>query len=289
MKPRPTPSPGAQLRTERRTLLLREGLGPASDDWVAAEEPLQLRVDGEELAVLMRTPGHDEELGVGFLRTEGWLRNLSELATARLCEAAPSTLDIRLQPGHALPPEAWERRVFAASSCGVCGKASVAAILQRCEVFQPRPRFDPGWLLDLPETLAAAQQLFSRTGGVHAAGIVCPDGGLLCLREDVGRHNATDKAIGHCFLRGRPLCETALVLSGRVSFELVQKAAMAGIPAICAIGAPSDLAIALARDLRMLLVAFARAGRGNLYCGQAWLTGEAPPAGGESPGRPIRQ
>jgi FdhD protein len=228
-------------------------------DSVAVEEPLEIRVDGEALSVTMRTPGHDEELALGFLFGEGLIEGAravgpsGDLAANAVEVAGPLARD----PGR--------RRFYTTSSCGVCGKGALAEVAVASEPLPPGPRLARALLADLPERLS--QPAFERTGGVHATGLFDRAGALLLAREDVGRHNAMDKAIGRALLDGLvPLHEGVLCVSGRLSFELVQKAAVAGCPILVGVGAPSSLAIELAADRAMTLAGFARRGSVNLYC-----------------------
>ena len=244
-------------------------------DELAVEEPLEIRLacdqDGRRvrrgISVTMRTPGHDGELAVGFLFTEGILDAPEQVA--KVDDWGPgNVVRVELNPGVAVDLARLERHFYAASSCGVCGKASLEAVRVRPR-FAPiagRPTVAAAVIHQLPETLRAAQGAFDRTGGLHAAALFDPDGRLLDLREDVGRHNALDKLIGASFLAGRtPLHAAILLVSGRASFELVQKAAVAGIPVLAAVGAPSSLAVELAREHGMTVVGFVRPERFNIY------------------------
>jgi FdhD protein len=223
-------------------------------DTLAAEEPLELRVDGRALSVTMRTPGHDVELAHGFLLTEGVVGEVADVATARYCDSVDDTgrntynvLDVTLAPGVAPPDVGVQRNFYTTSSCGVCGKAALDAV-----------RLTTRWLpADDPVT-----------GGLHAAGLFTADGELLVAREDVGRHNAVDKALGWALLEKRvPAAGTVLMVSGRASFELVQKAAMSGVPVLAAVSAPSSLAVELAAEMGMTLVGFLRGKSMNVYTG----------------------
>jgi FdhD protein len=254
---------------------VEDGLTTCVSDAVAVEEPLEIRLafdqDGRRLrrgiSVTMRTPGHDSELAVGFLFTEGIIDAPDQVAQVQDWGRG-NVVRVDLAPGVSVDLARLERHFYAASSCGVCGKASLEAVRVRPR-FAPiagRPVVEAGVIGRLPETLRAAQVAFDRTGGLHAAALFDPDGRLLGLREDVGRHNALDKLIGAAFLAGRtPLCDGILLVSGRASFELVQKAAVAGIPMLAAVGAPSSLAIELARQHGMTLAGFVRADRFNIY------------------------
>ncbi len=252
-------------------------------DALAAEEPLELRIEGKPLAVTMRTPGHDVELAHGFLLTEGVITTADDIATARYCDSVDDTgrntynvLDLALAPGVAPPDDSVERRFYTTSSCGVCGKASLDAVRTRT-AFSPAadPVTIPAEVLfGLPDALRAAQKVFDSTGGLHGAGLFRADGTLLAVREDVGRHNAVDKVIGHALLSGGiPAAGTVLMVSGRASFELTQKAVMAGIPALAAVSAPSSLAAEMAEDAGMTLVGFLRGRSMNIYAGASRVTG----------------
>jgi FdhD protein len=228
------------------------------EDEVAIEEPLEIRVDGEPLAVTMRTPGHDEELALGFLYTEGLIDRAH--AAGLTDDFAANTIEVagplRRDPGR--------RRFYTTSSCGVCGKGALEEVAVDSPPLPPGPTVPRAMLADLPGRLE--QPGFARTGGLHATGLFDRDGTLLSTREDVGRHNAMDKVIGRALLNGAvPLGERILCVSGRLSFELVQKAAVAGAPILVGVGAPSSLAISLADDRGMTLCGFARRGRINVY------------------------
>ncbi|WP_068272503.1 formate dehydrogenase accessory sulfurtransferase FdhD, partial [Aldersonia kunmingensis] len=227
------------------------------------------------LAVTMRTPGSDVELAQGFLLTEGIIRDRSDIAAVRYCNSAGpdgmntyNVLDVDLAPGVTLPDTGIERNFYTTSSCGVCGKASLDSIRTRT---RHSPADDPATvdtevLAGLPDTLREAQKVFATTGGLHAAGLFTPDGRVLAVREDVGRHNAVDKLIGWAAEQDRiPMAGTVLLVSGRASFELVQKAVMAGIPILAAVSAPSSLAVDLAEDAGLTLVGFLRGQSMNLY------------------------
>jgi FdhD protein len=244
-------------------------------DQLAVEEPLELRVDGRPMAVTMRTPGHDVELAHGFLLTEAVISAVPDVAVARYCGSLDAdgrntynVLDVALGPGVAPPGPSAQRNFYTTSSCGVCGKASLDAVRLRSR-FSPaddQVRLAPATLRQLPGRLRAAQQVFDRTGGLHAAGLFTGSGELLVAREDVGRHNAVDKVLGWALLNGRvPARGCVLMLSGRVSFELVQKAVMAGVPVIAAVSAPSSLAVDLAAESGLTLIAFLRGDSMNIY------------------------
>jgi FdhD protein len=250
-------------------------------DLLAVEEPLEIRLGQKPVSITMRTPGHDFELAAGFLFTEGILHDRAEIREIRWSPqpngnagANPrqlgNSVTVELNPGVELDLDRLERHFYTSSSCGVCGKASIEAIqMQGCPVL-PRnaPLVETTVIHHLPETLRREQPVFERTGGLHAAAIFWPDGKLQLLREDVGRHNAVDKLIGSEMLAGRtPLSGHLLLVSGRASFELVQKALMAGIPILAAVGAPSSLAVETAQRFHMTLLGFVRDGRFNIYSG----------------------
>jgi FdhD protein len=228
------------------------------EDEVAVEEPLEIRVDGSPLAVTMRTPGHDEELALGFLYTEGLIDGTRDAGPTE--DFAANIVEI----AGPLVRDVSGRRFYTTSSCGVCGKGALEEVAVHSAPLPAGPVLSRGLASSLPDRLE--QPGFEHTGGLHATGLFAPDGELLLVREDVGRHNAMDKVIGHELIAGRvPLGERALCVSGRLSFELVQKAAVAGSPILVGVGAPSSLAIALAEDRGLTLCGFARGGRINIY------------------------
>jgi FdhD protein len=228
------------------------------EDAVAIEEPLEIRVDGEPLAVTMRTPGHDEELSLGFLYGEGLIGEPRRAGPTR--DFAANTVEVE----GPLSRDPGARRFYTTSSCGVCGKGALEELAVKSPPPPDGPRVPRTLLATLPELLE--QPGFERTGGLHATGLFDPDGRLLLAREDVGRHNAMDKVIGRALLDGIvPLGERILCVSGRLSFELAQKAAVAGAPILVGVGAPSSLAVTLADDRGMTLAGFARGGRVNVY------------------------
>ena len=239
--------------------VLRLPAGATERDRVAVEEPLEIRIGGEPVAVTMRTPGHDEELALGFCLSEG-LRP----ASARVPDdLAANTIDVDA-PG--FDPERLRRSFYTTSSCGVCGKGALEAIAVEAARVESELRVSLAVVASLPDRLRAAQAGFDATGGLHATGLFTADGELLCAREDVGRHNAMDKVIGRAFLDGvLPLGGHVLCVSGRLSFELVQKAAVAGCPVLVAVGAPSSLAVELAADRGITLCGFVRNGAANVY------------------------
>ncbi|SBT53139.1 formate dehydrogenase accessory sulfurtransferase FdhD [Micromonospora narathiwatensis] len=250
-------------------------------DTLAVEEPLEIRVGPagpgrrKPLAVTMRTPGDDLDLAIGFLLTEGLIRSAEDVHTAQLCAGAetPNTynvVDVVLTPGVPEPATDPARNFYTTSSCGVCGKASIDAVRTRSR-FAVRDdvlTVTAALLAALPDRLRAAQRAFDRTGGLHAAGLFTADGELVVLREDVGRHNAVDKVIGWAVRERRlPLAGHVLLVSGRASFELTQKAWMAGVPLLAAVSAPSSLAVELAEEAGMTLVGFLRGQTMNVYAG----------------------
>lgn len=266
--------------TARRKVLAvaPDGSTRTREDTIAAEEPLELRVDGKALAVTMRTPGDDVELAHGFLLTEGVIGSRSDIRTARYCDSVDDSgrntynvLDLALADGVPAPEVGVERNFYTTSSCGICGKAALDAVRTRSR-FSPADddfHVDAGVLTGLPGALRDRQRVFEATGGLHAAALFSPDGELHVVREDVGRHNAVDKAIGWAVMQDRvPLRDTGLLVSGRASFELVQKAAMAGIPLLAAVSAPSSLAVELAVEQGMTLIGFLRGGSMNVYAGE---------------------
>ncbi|KQS73513.1 formate dehydrogenase accessory sulfurtransferase FdhD [Modestobacter sp. Leaf380] len=244
-------------------------------DTVASEEPLEIRLDGTPLAVTMRTPGDDFDLVHGFLATEGVIRSLDDVSSLRYCDSVDDSgrntynvVDVDLAPGVEAPDTALDRNFYTTSSCGVCGKASIDAIRTKTVFDVPgdETRLTLATLLALPDRLRAAQAVFDRTGGLHAAGLFTAEGELVALREDVGRHNAVDKVVGDAVRAGRlPLAGHVLMVSGRSSFELTQKAAMAGVPVLAAVSAPSSLAVELAESTGITLIGFLRGDGCNVY------------------------
>jgi len=242
-------------------------------DYLAGEEPLEMRSGQYPLGVTLRTPGADEELVAGFLFTEGIISRREDLVGLRMprdTDPERNLVRVTLDPSVQLAPGDTARRFSAGSACGVCGKASIAQLrrrgLRRPEAVLP---FEPEMLCQLPPKLRATQTVFSRTGGLHAAALFGPGGELLVLREDIGRHNAVDKAIGWALLGGRlPLSDHVLLVSGRGGFEIVQKALTAGIPLLASVSAPSSLAVQLARELGLTLVGFLRGQRFVIYAGE---------------------
>jgi FdhD protein len=248
----------------------RVGASPGSEaDKLAREEPLEIRVRGRSVAVTMRTPGHDRELAAGFLITERIVsqrKELIEIATCTASREPQNTLDVFLAPGVEVDFAQLTRHVFAASSCGLCGKASIEAVRQHFPPINSGLAVSAKTLLQLPARMRKAQPAFAQTGGLHAAAIFDVNGKLLVLREDVGRHNAVDKVLGYGFLKNQfPFAAHILLVSGRASFEIMQKALPARVPIICAVSAPSSLAVEFARAAGQTLVGFLREGGMNIY------------------------
>ncbi|HKR51256.1 MAG TPA: formate dehydrogenase accessory sulfurtransferase FdhD [Pseudonocardiaceae bacterium] len=284
--------------TVRRPVLTLSARGERQrHDTLAAEEPLELRVGGRALAVTMRTPGHDVELAHGFLLTEGVISSPTDVRNARFCDARDerglrtyNMLDVELADGVPAPAPGAQRNFYTSSSCGVCGKASLDAVRLRTR-FSPAAdpmTVTPTTLATLPGALRAAQRVFEATGGLHAAGLFTTSGDLLVVREDVGRHNAVDKVLGWALLtRCIPATGCVLMVSGRASFELVQKAVMAGIPMLAAVSAPSSLAVELASDAGLTLIGFLRGPSMNVYTGLHRI--DRPEHPGATPKRIDRQ
>jgi FdhD protein len=287
-------------RTARRRVvrLTLPGDGPQGDgglraepraDLLATEEPLGIRVGGEALTMTMRTPGDDIELAAGFLVSEAVVRSRADIAEIKLCDGTScghgdhrdedlgNIADVTLAAGAAVPVGA-RRNFMTTSACGVCGKTSIEdiCVLPRAPLASDQTRFDPAVLAALPGRLRDAQRVFSRTGGLHAAGLFTAAGDLIAVREDVGRHNAVDKIVGWALLNDRlPLSGCVLLVSGRASFELVQKAVLAGIPLLAAVSAPSSLAADLAEEAGLTLVGFLRGQTMNVYTGMHRLADAA--------------
>ncbi len=267
-------APTAIMRVE-------EGTASPADDILVTEEPLELRLghgplhDRKEfnLSVTMRTPGHDGDLALGFLFTEGIITDPAQVVRIVPCETVKeeekgNVLRAELRPDVEIDPEKWRRNLYTASSCGVCGKASIEAVrAQRTRAMGRPPSPGHATIASLPGRMWEAQTVFRHTGGIHAAALFDGAGALILSREDIGRHNAVDKLIGAALSTGLPLASGLLLVSGRAGFELVQKCVMAGIPAMAAVGAPSSLAVQLARDSGLLLIGFLRGERFNVYSG----------------------
>ncbi|MFD1662379.1 formate dehydrogenase accessory sulfurtransferase FdhD [Streptomyces caeni] len=278
--------------TERRKVIrIRNGAVSTRPDTLVAEEPLEIRLNGRPLAITMRTPGDDFALAAGFLVSEGVLAERGELRNIVYCAGATgggaprsgeaesargsntyNVVDVSTAPGVVVPDITLQRNVYTTSSCGLCGKTSLDAVrtTARWSITDTPPvRVDPDLLAGLPDRLRATQRVFDRTGGLHAAALFTEDGELLDIREDVGRHNAVDKLVGRALQNGNlPLSRTILLVSGRASFELAQKAVMAGIPVLAAVSAPSSLAVDLAAETGLTLVGFLRGSSMNVYAGE---------------------
>lgn len=267
----------AELRsnvTGARVVAVEHGRRAERPDRVATEEPMEIRVGGPgtepgPVAVTMRTPGGDFELAAGFLFTEGLIRGREDITTLAYCELPPEEQHYNVVTVRLSAPfdnEAVRRNFFSNSSCGICGKGSLEEVEVRCAPAGPGPEVPAGVISSLPERLRGDQRVFDQTGGLHAAGLFDERGILLAMREDVGRHNAVDKVIGEALLAGGvPLSERILLVSGRASFEIVQKAAVAGVPVVAAVSAPSSLAVEAAERLGLTVVGFVRDGRFNVY------------------------
>jgi FdhD protein len=282
-------------RTSRRRVLRvtlpgdgRPGGSTPRADVLAGEEPLGIRVDGAALTMTMRTPGDDLELAAGFLASEAIIRSPADIAEIKLCDGTAcghadngadhtgmgNIADVTLARGVIVTPGA-RRSFLTTSACGICGKTSVEdiCVLPHAPLAADTTRFAPDMLATLPDRLRDAQRVFSRTGGLHAAGLFTAGGELIAVREDVGRHNAVDKVVGWALLGGRlPLAGCVLLVSGRASFELVQKAILAGIPLLAAVSAPSSLAVDLAEQAGLTLVGFLRGPSMNVYTGAGRLS-----------------
>ncbi len=267
-----------RVTVQRRITRFRESGVSRRVDSLAAEEPLEIRVGGRPVTVTMRTPGHDFDLAAGFLVSEGVIAAPGDIAAMRYCAGAVddgtntyNVLDVSLAPDVDPPSASLERNFYTTSSCGVCGKASLDAVrtVAKWDISGDPLRLTPEIVALLPDRLRAAQRVFDRTGGLHAAGLFTGDGDMLCVREDVGRHNAVDKLLGWALRDGRlPLAGTVLMVSGRASFELAQKAVMGGIPALAAVSAPSSLAVELAAEAGLTLLGFVRGESMNVYAGE---------------------
>ncbi len=260
----------AQSRSES---VLRYVVGEAlasRPDEIAAEEPLEIRIEGHSVAVVMRTPGHDRELAAGFLVTENLVRGAGDIFDITQCGSTmdDSVINVTLRNPQAFDPGKLTRHVFSSSSCGVCSKATIDAVRQSFAAITNGLALCAETLLQMPDLLRPQQETFERTGGLHACALFDLDGKLQAVREDVGRHNALDKLIGHALLTQQlPLRSHVLLLSGRVSFEMMQKALAAGIPIVAAISAPTTLAVEFARESNQTLVGFLRGDTMNIYAG----------------------
>jgi FdhD protein len=267
-----------RVTERRRTIRVRDGAVTTRPDTLVAEEPMEIRLNGKPLAITMRTPGDDFALAAGFLVSEGVLASPADVQSIVYCAGATddgsntyNVVDVQLAPGVPVPDITLERNVYTTSSCGLCGKASLDAVrtTARHPIADTPPLLvGPELLADLPDRLRAAQQVFDRTGGLHAAALFSETGEMLDVREDVGRHNAVDKLVGRALQADLlPLSRSVLLVSGRASFELAQKAVMAGIPVLAAVSAPSSLAVDLAKEAGLTLVGFLRGSSMNVYAG----------------------
>jgi len=256
---------------ERSALGWRRGRASAHGEKLAVEEPLEIRLAGRRFMLTMRTPGHDEELAAGFLFAEGFINDATELGEIRRVRErkgapAPNAIDIVLNVPAAGLRSRLKRNFVMSSSCGVCGKTSIDSIRRRVAPPSDSARVAPATLLALPEKLRAGQRVFAATGGLHGAAIFDLDGTMLAIREDVGRHTAVDKVIGYALTNAMlPLSRHLMMVSGRLSFEIVQKAAAAGVPILAAVSAPSSLAVELAEKVGTTIVGFLRDGSFNIY------------------------
>jgi FdhD protein len=268
-------------KTRTRVRVVEDGKMRVKPDTLATEEPMEIRLitggERQTVAVTMRTPGADFELAAGFLYGEGIVKSSDDIAKISYCVDADldaaqqyNIVNVELRGGRDYDLRPLERHFYTSSACGVCGKASLEQLeLRGCPVALPGPEVTPETLYSLPEKLREAQGLFDATGGLHAAALFDEEGNLLALREDVGRHNATDKLVGWAMLENRlPLSGHIVMVSGRSSFEILQKCLTAGVPFVCAISAPSSLAVDVAREFGMTLVGFLRERRFNVYAGQ---------------------
>jgi FdhD protein len=278
-----------RVTERRRVLRIRDGAVSHRADTLVAEEPLEIRLNGRPLAITMRTPGDDFALATGFLVSEGVLAGAGDVANVVYCAGATvdgsntyNIVDVRLAPGVPVPDITLERNVYTTSSCGLCGKASLDAVRTTAHWPLGDPQemqLTPELLTSLPDRLRAGQAVFDRTGGLHAAALFDTQGELLDLREDVGRHNAVDKLVGRAQREGQlPLRDRILMVSGRASFELAQKAVMAGIPVLAAVSAPSSLAVDLAAETGLTLIGFLRGASMNVYAGESRIALAAEPA-----------
>lgn len=266
-----------RVTVRRRVLRIRDGIADHRPDTLAAEEPMEIRVNGRALTVTMRTPGDDFDLAVGFLVSEGVVHHAGDVASIRYCAGATAeglntynVVDVVLDPSVPPPDASLERNFYTTSSCGLCGKASLDAVRTSTtwSVAEDPLSITSDLLATFPDRLREDQQVFDRTGGLHAAALFSAEGEQLLVREDVGRHNAVDKVLGHAAREGLlPLRGTVLMVSGRASFELVQKALMAGVPMLAAVSAPSSLAADLAEENGLTLVGFLRGESMNVYAG----------------------
>lgn len=272
-------------KTRTRVRVVEGGKKRLKSDMLATEEPMEIRLvigdSKQTVAVTMRTPGSDFELAAGFLHGEGIVTFRDEIRKISYCtdpdvdaDQLYNIVNVELHKGVEVDIRPLERNFYTTSACGVCGKASLEQLeLRGCPVIGPGPEVSPEVIYSLPEKLREAQALFDSTGGLHAAALFDAKGNLIALREDVGRHNATDKLVGWALMEGKlPLSEYVVMVSGRSSFEILQKCLQAGVPIVCAISAPSSLAVDVAREFGITLVGFLRGEKFNLYSGQERIT-----------------
>ena len=262
------------MKPEESRIVLRWESGefsPSTQDAVAAEEPMEIRVEGRSVAVVMRSPGHDEELAAGFLLSEGIIKRSEDIFDVIQCQTeGGNAVDVTLTDPGKFKPENLTRHVYTTSSCGICGRATIESVMMTFPALKARWTLTPKIVTSLSAKLQKAQTTFTTTGGLHASGLFDRGGNLLLAREDVGRHNALDKVLGHALLNGisglrLPLTETVLLVSGRISYELVQKGLAGGIPVIAGISAPTTLAVDCAKKSNMTLIGFLRNDRMNVY------------------------
>lgn len=269
-------------QVERQIVRWRDGSASEERDAISVEEPLEVRIGTVPIAVIMRTPGDDYALAAGFLLTEGMLAEPSAIGAISYCPSAEppnekNVVDVKLAVGYAFDEGQLKRNFYASSSCGVCGKASIDAVAARAEPVAGDFVVGAKALCAWPDQMRQAQAVFAQTGSLHAAALFTPDGELLTVCEDVGRHNAVDKVVGAYALRGeRVPANSALMVSGRTSFEIVQKALIAGIPFVAAVSAPSSLAVDLAVAGGMTLVGFVRGSSFNIYAGHERICADVP-------------
>ncbi|HAG85281.1 MAG TPA: formate dehydrogenase accessory sulfurtransferase FdhD [Cyanobacteria bacterium UBA12227] len=271
-------------KTKTKVWIVEKGKVRSHSDYLATEEPLEIRLVSPQrtLAITMRTPGADFELAAGFLYSEGIVNSRNDIQRISYCidpdvdgEQRYNIVNVELREGLTFNLQPLERHFFTTSACGICGKASLEALrLRGCPIIQNDLKVTPEVIYSLPEQLNSAQRIFSTTGGLHAAALFNTQGQLLSIREDVGRHNALDKLVGSAFLSEQlPLNNHIVLVSGRSSFEILQKCLMAGVPIVCAVSAPSSLAVALAQEFGITLIGFLRGERFNLYAGRERIGG----------------
>ncbi len=259
-------------QSESRIILkLTDGNAVSSEDHLVVEEPMEIRVRGHAISITMRTPGHDAELAIGFLLSEGIIQSADDILKIEPCQRDDhqNSINVLLAPLVPIDLDKLTRHVFASSSCGICGKASIESIQKQFPPLDPtcdQIKLSPEMIQQLPEKMRSAQPTFDLTGGLHAAAIFDIEGNLICLREDVGRHNAVDKVLGYCAMNNLlPLKNHILLVSGRTSFEIMQKSLAAGIPIVASVSAPSSIAVDFANENKQTLIGFVREKRMNIY------------------------